>query len=70
MIVAYSRSACLAWLASGGRWNNKSDTAMITVAAVLAGIGILCIIVCCFVPADFTQHLQIVIEDSGVKMVR
>ncbi len=60
----------IVWLVGGGRRNNKSDTAMITVAAVLAGIGILCIIVCCFVPADFTQHLQGVIEDSAVKMVR
>ena len=60
----------IVWLARGGRWSNKSDTAVIPAAAVLAGIGILFIIVCCFVPADFTEHLRIVIENSGVNMVR
>ena len=60
----------IVWLAGGGRWNNKSDTAVIPAAAVLAGIGILVIIVCCFVPADFTQHLQIAVENAEVQLIR
>lgn len=63
-------AALIVWLASGGRWSNRSDTAVVPATAILAVIGILFIIVCCFVPADFTQHLRIAVENAGLKMVR
>ena len=63
-------AALIFWFAKGGRMRNISDTAIVPLGAVIVAIGVLCIVLFCFLSADFPAFARVVVSNSGISLAQ